>query len=409
MADTKGVESKLELLISLLLDKQSMREVSQNISESIVEGEKLAAEDERTMVAIQKIANKYKYAFKGDTSGVEDPNTKAALQITGEASKASSKIGDDIMKIMKTGIGIIEDIHARIKQASPLLQSVESLFNLAMQLFFMPLGNKLAQVMLPAILELVDNVMAMWDKIEGMDLGDMLTAMIDYGAKIFGEYFTHLGEDLADQSGIIGSLGRILTGLGDFIENHLADLIEMGVKILQFVMDNFGTLINAFIEFKILSLSLQAAQLATQIGIATGIPGLGSALGVAALATGEVAGHAVVGSSGIYEATSKMNNRAASGAYVGAVEGGRDVTVAEGGEGEFILPESRLQSMMDSVSDRMVNTAAAPTTELKSESSEPTNITNNFYITGYTDRELKDIIRQTVNEQVSQGRLRSGF
>lgn len=359
---------------------------------------------ERMLELTNTMNNMFRGIYRSD--GTPEGNSLAAgTQLLGKASGASDKIADDLMKIMKTGLGIIEDIHSRIKQASPLLQSVESLFNLAVQLFFMPLGNKLATVMIPAIIELVDNVMAMWDKIEGMDLGQMLNETIKTGAEIFGTYFKNLGEELAKQSGIAGSIGKVLVGLGDFIENHLGDLVEFVSKLLSWVMENIGTLINAFIEFKVLSLSLQTAQITATIGAAAGP--LGAIIGgLVGFGVAEGVGHGIVASTGVYDATAKMS---AAGSYVGATEGGRRVTVAEGGEGEFILPESRLQSMMDGISDRMVDVASARPKETTNKTKDPQVINNYFNITGYTDSQLKDIIRNTVNEQVSQSRLRSGF
>ena len=56
----------------------------------------------------------------------------------------------------------------------------------------MPLGNKLATVMLPAILQLVDGVMEIWDKFEGKSLGDMINTAITEGSRLFGEYFISL-------------------------------------------------------------------------------------------------------------------------------------------------------------------------------------------------------------------------
>lgn len=261
--------------------------------------------------------------------------------------------------------------------------------------------------MTPAIMQLVDDVMEMWDKIEGMDLGQMLTEMIDTGAKIFGQYFQNLGEELAGQTGIIGTLGEIMIAVGDFIEDHLADLLKTGLDVLKWILDNLGTLVDAFIEFKILSISLQMAQVGAAIGGAFGPIGAAIGAGVG-LGAGEIGGHVIKSESGVQDMVNAMP-RSWTGSYVGATEGGRGVIVGDGGEGEFILPEGRLKSMMDDVSDRMVDVAQTQPQQSQQQEQQPQTITNNFYINGYTDRELVDKIRSTVNEQVSQSRLRSGF
>lgn len=394
MAD-RAVKIPVELEITNL--EEMVRKASSNLSAASIDATEKNLGGRSQMEEFYDMMTKITNRFRGVADTEEG---KTATGIFKGAQQSSDKIADDIMKIMKTGIGIIEDIHARLKQSSPLLQSVESLFNLAVQLFFMPLGNKLATVMIPAVIDLVDDVTAMWSRFEGMDLGEILNEMINYGAQVFGQFFQNLGESLAEQSGIAGSIGKALVGLGSFIENNLGDLIQIIADVLKFIMDNLGTLVNAFIEFKILSISLQTAQLAAAMAGEFAFIG-----GLVGLGIGETAGHAVVGSTGIYDATSKM----ATGGYVEATEGGREIIVGEGGEGEFIIPESKLGSMMSSVGDKMVDAASAKPKSTKSTQGETQVINNYFTINGYTDSQLRDIIRDTVNEQVSQSRLRSGF
>ncbi len=403
-----STDKKLSMLLEIDTVMESLIKLRNNVRDATAAGIEDGIKNSNTKIGWQKEMLEWTNRFKGVTPGTTDPNTRAGLQLLGEGSKTSNKIADDIMKIMKSGIGIIEDIHARIKQASPFLEAVESMFNLAMQLFFMPLGNKLAEVMLPAILQLVDDVVAMWDKLEGLDLGQMLTAMIDYGTEIFGKYFQDLGERLSEQGGLLGSLGKILTGLGGFIEDHLSDLIEMGLNVLQFIMEHFGTLLNAFIEFKMLSISLQVAQIAATVAAGTKLGSLSAGVAILAGAATMAAGNAVYYGSGVKEMTDNMN-MAASGAYVGATEGGRKVRVGEGGEGEFILPESRLKSMMDSVSDRMVDVASGSRTVSQEAPVSSTTINNHFYFTGYNTDEMISEIKTTVNEQIVEARIKGGY
>ena len=394
-------------VIKVKLELENLEEIKKQMAQAYTEGE-LASQgehykDKDELNDFFKFYNKMRNAFRGIPGEEASANTKAALKMTGDIANTSDRIADDIMKVMKTAVGIIEDIHKRIKQASPLLQSVESLFNLAVQLFFMPLGNKLATVMIPAIIQLVDDVMEMWDKIDGMDLGEMLTTMIDYGVKAFGNYFINLGEDLEKQGDLIGTLGSIMKSLGTFIKEDLKDLLKFGLNVLEWIFDNIGMLVEAFIEFKIASIALQTAQLAATIF--SSHPLLAAAAAIAAV---EYGAHKALDETGVSDMVNSLPGNA-SGRYVGATEGGRGVKVAEGGEGEFILPESKLGSMMDSISDRMVDIAQVQPTQPQKEESHPQTINNNFYINGYTDNELVSLIRSTVNEQVSQSRLRSGF
>ena len=87
----------------------------------------------------------------------KDSKTARNVALVRSAIHTSSNI---IGTSLKKGFGIVEDIYGRLKSASPLLQAIESMFNLAMQLFFMPLGNKLAEVLIPSVLRLVDDVVS---------------------------------------------------------------------------------------------------------------------------------------------------------------------------------------------------------------------------------------------------------
>lgn len=291
---------------------------------------------------------------------------------------ASDSIANGLMKIMKTSVGFIEDIHAKIMQASPLLQSVESLFNLAMQLFFMPLGNKLAEVMLPAILNMVDDVMEMWDKIDGMDLGEILTVMIDYGISLLKDYLNNLGSQLSEESGIVGSIGEMLVDMSDWL-SLLPGLMKGVVGALGFIFENFETLVTVFIEFKTLSLAMQTIQTLAAISSLGLVGGILAALGV--LTVGGIT----------WAATDAWtSNNFASGGYVSETGGGKQVLLGEGGEGEYIVPESKVG-------------------QFAKEHGSSSNATYNFYINGYTDSQLRDIIKDTVNEMSNTSVLRRGI
>ena len=120
-----------------------------------------------------------------DVEDASERKRAAQMQII---SAGVSKVSGFGMSVLQGTFGVLEDIYGRLKAASPLLQTIESLFNLAMQLFFMPIGNKLAEVILPATLELVDAVVDMWDKFEGKTLPDMIEHAITEGVQIIGGF-----------------------------------------------------------------------------------------------------------------------------------------------------------------------------------------------------------------------------
>ena len=281
--------------------------------------------------------------------------------------------------MLKTGFGILTDIFERIKQASPLLQAVESLFNLAMQLFFMPLGTKLATVLIPSIVELVDNVMQIWDGFEDKSLSEILDDTIKLGAEIFGEYFQSIGEDLAKEGGILGTIGSLLQFMGEFIENNGEKLITEILKITQFVIGNLPGILGTIVGLLVLQKGLMIAQILTTGSITGWSLGVGTAAIAAAIGVGVGTANYVSGYT------------AADGGYFPATPGGVPVLIAEGGEGETVVPDGKKVDFAKSV--------------LGGSSGN----TYNIYVNGYTDTDLENKIVRVINEQTNLSRLRSGY
>lgn len=301
-------------------------------------------------------SNSFKEAFTKYVKENKRDLTVKAIKGTEQAISSS----------LKKGFGIVEDIYGRLKAASPLLQAIESLFNLAMTLFFLPLGNKLGEILIPATLELVDKVVDLWDKFEGKSLGEMFDIAITTGVKLFGEYFNNIGSTLKEQGGLLSGIGDLLTTVGNFIQGQ-------GVAVLNAILNVTSYMLGHLKEFVSLWMAMKAAELAMQ---ATGVLGwVGANAGIFVAAMAAVAGL------GSYGAMTTMGM--ADGGRVPATPGGTFRLLGEGGEDEYVVPESKLGNISGG------------------------SITYNIY--GYTDNELKDYIKSTVDEQISQSRIRSGF
>jgi len=281
-----------------------------------------------------------------------------------------------LKSVATQSLGFVEMIYGYMKRSSPLMQSIESLFNLAVQLFFMPLGNKLAETILPATLDLVDAVLDIWDKFEGKSLGEMMEFAIKEGVKVFSSYIIDIGETLKDEKGIVGSIGNFLVTLGTFVE-------ENGEAIITTILNVATTILENFKEFVSLYVGLMTAQIGATIG---GSSILGNLLIPAGALIGAGAGFAI-GAGGTYGAMSIAGF--AEGGYVPSREGGTLAIVGEGGEGEHIVPESKADAFAAS----------------RMKGSNTYNIT----INGYTDSELKRYVQDIVSEQVSFSRLKGSF
>ena len=146
----------------------------------------------------------------------------------------------------------------------------------------------------------------------------------------------------------------------------------MIAKILEFVISNIPLILSTIITMKALEIGSLVA-IAINTGVIASVITAGIALGVGAL----------VGTS----VSSAFDNAMgipgyADGGYVPPTPGGKLIRVAEGGEGEYITPESKKNSGGN---------------------------TYNITINGMTTDELKAYIVDVVDGKVNESRLRSGL
>ena len=269
---------------------------------------------------------------------------------------------------LKKGFGIVEEIYAKMKQNSPLLQAIESIFQLAMMLFFMPMGNKLGEILIPATLELLDNVIKMWDAFEGQTLGQMFATATSQGVKLFGEYFNNIGDLLEEQGGMVGNIGSLLKVLGSFIEGPGVGVLNGILQAVTFVLGNFKHFVSLWVAMKAAEITMNAAGF---LGEAVGVKATVGATALVSLAA-----------FGTSEALMAGLGRE-KGDYVPATPGGRLRVLGEDGRGEYVIPEDKVDSFGGN------------------------SVVNNFY--GYNEDQLIQKINDILSQQISQSRLRSGF
>lgn len=290
----------------------------------------------------------------------EGDKPKSKLQMAG--SLANSGLSMMFSGIQK-GFGIVQQIYERVKSSSQFLQTVESLFNLAMTLLLMPLGNALAETILPSIVELVENVTGLWDVMEEAynngGLAGILGVILEQGLHEFAQFFNSIGSKLEEEGGLIGSIGTMLTTIGNFVENGLATVLQSIFTVVGFVASHLKEFIALYIAYQT---ALIAATLIASISPEA--KGMGYVIGGAAIVTG-VGSYAAMSAAGM-----------ADGGYVPPTPGGQLTVIGEGGEGEYVIPESKI-----------------------SEYSSSGTIINNFY--GYTSEELVRTINDVIAQQVA--------
>ena len=307
-----------------------------------------------------------------DTSELSG-SEKAKADMMNFASEGFKKGAQGLMNITQQSFDVLNTIYKELKKSSPLLEAVEQLFNLAMTLFFMPLGNKLAEILIPAVIELLDNVVDMWDELGDGGLSDIFEKAIEFGITYLSSFFNKIGDALIEQGGFLADIGEIFKSVGSFIEKDLLNVIKLILGVSTWTVNHLGTMITLIGSFMSLHYALQ---LATMAVIAASSPGIsGKVLGAAAVATA-VGGIALSG---------YMGSRVgfATGGYVPASPGGQLVLVGEGGEGEYIVPKSQAESMG--------------------------GITNNWYISGLTQDDLIEMIDDRISRQISRSRIQGGL
>jgi len=307
-----------------------------------------------------------------DNSDDGEKSEKRIKALTKVVTTGVSLATKGLQGIASMSLGFIEDMYRRMRDASPLLQSVEALFNLAVTLFFMPLGNKLGEILIPATVELLDKVVDLWDAFEGKTLGEAIQYAIEKGTQIFGEYISGIGETLSNQSGVVGTIGRFMVKIGDWVENRMEGFIEAILNVASWIMDNFKAFVSLYV-------GLQTATLGAIIGgssLLGNITGPWGALAGAGLGFG-------IGS--LSTAAVLTDYGFAEGGYIPARDGGSWALVGEGGQGEYIIPESKLQNI----------------------ASSNNSVTNNFY--GYTNDDVVRIVRDEISSQISLSKIKGGF
>jgi hypothetical protein len=371
--------------------------------------------------------------------------SKAQLGLMGllkELGEAMKGIGNSIMGFVQGMFGVVEDIYKQMKKSSPLLEMIERLFTLAMTLFFMPLGNKLAEVMLPAIINMLDAVMDIWDKFEGKTLGEMFSTAITEGVQLVATYLMDLGSLLEDEEGIVSDIGSLLSTIGNFLADDGAEIIGFLAGVFEFLMNHVGKLIVVATEFFIMSLAIQSGIFASMSayfaqGFLSKIPLIGgispAAAGFAAFGAVELGVNAPFIGTGLAGDLWNM----AEGGYVPATPGGQIVRIAEAGEGEYVVPESKVKGFVNEMMPDMLfegtemtsmmpighapdyGTEIIPFNSSMTENIDNTtvttggvqtsNVTNNFYFEGLTNDDLRRIIKEEVDGMISQSKYRSGF
>lgn len=325
---------------------------SQNHFRNIREIEKEREEARKEVTKAEDTEKEYK----------EDKKHKE-MQLLAQGTQIAAETGKNLLK---GSFEFIQQIYEKMKQASPLLQAVEQLFSLAMTLFFMPLGNKLGEILIPAVIKLLDGVVEIWEKFGDEDLGTMFShAVTDLMGKL-GGFFKNIASELAKQDGWLGKLGSLLSKVGSFIENHGESLLNLLLNLTTKVLAHLKDVISAIVAFQAAFITLKIAESVSFLGQRPLLAATG-----AALLAGGVA-YASLSATGL-----------ATGGHVDPVPGGTITRLAEAGEGEWVIPDSKMGALGGN--------------------------TYNITFNGYNGDDVERIVQSCVNDSLGRSGFKGGF
>lgn len=304
-----------------------------------------------------------------DSAAQESKRDRAIANI---GMQALNMAAESSIKIFKGSFELIEGIYEKMKAASPLLQAVETLFSLAMQMFFMPLGNKLGEVLIPAVIDLLDKVVSMWDSFEGKTLGEIFAEGFSKMIGYLSDFFHDVGDELVDQGGDLKHIGNLMNTIGDFLESNGEKVITGILSFSTVVVENFKAIASLIAGFYTAYMAMQVASAFDLFGT-----GYGRAATAGVILAGTSATLAT------YGGLSAMGF--AEGGHVDATPGGSLIRVAERGEGEWMIPDSKMEKI--------------------------TSGGDTYYITieAYSAEDFEDKVESIISKQVSLSRLKSGY
>ena len=264
----------------------------------------------------------------------------AFIGLMGQTVGAGLKVSNSLLQSILKGV-------TQIMETTPLFKTIKDILNLSFTMFFLPAMTLLADKLMPIFTNLLE-----W----AVDMGDTFSQV--FAPAIDGIYGLFMG--VAD--GIKAFFtGDNISKLADFLAQGIAlfpQMLTMALgwielflnnkdaifKLIQSMLDTFTRVMNQgnfsrLIEFGAKAMEFLANHadeiLDTMIGIANVMMTLtGGIFGARDVAGKVVDAFLSAGRLGMV--------RLASGGYVPSTPGGIPAIIGEGGEGEYVIPESKL-------------------------------------------------------------------
>ena len=268
----------------------------------------------------------------------------AALGIVGAAIGAVTSTVSAGFSISTSLLKSLNKITLKILGTSPLLETIKNILNLAFTMAFLPAMTLLEGKMLPIFLNLLNTMVKF-----GSSFTDDFVKFVPDIVGSFSDVVKYIVDFFRKNSPQIAEMvARMIQLLPDMMKMQLG-IIELFVnnkdKILQLANYTIETL-SKFIDQGLLDSLLTFAKDTMLFISKWGVP---MAEAVLALADFFVKA-ADVTNDIIYNATHGLDPEfagmtMASGGYVPATPGGVPAIIGEGGEGEYVIPESKMNGL----------------------------------------------------------------
>lgn len=317
-------------------------------------------------------------AFGGETG---KKITKAGA-VMGAVSAGLGLIGGAITtvaNIVSAGFGIstsllksINKLTLKILNTSPIFETIKNILNLAFTMAFLPAMTLLGDKLMPVILNLLNEAVQFGDTLANLFTEERINKIVGAFDKSFKgiiDYFNNHAEELAD----------MVTGMIDLLPDMIdmqRGLIEIFVSNKDRILDLLKDTISVFtsmISGDLLTKALKFAQSATTFIDANGDTILSAVLTISkfivdianfltgsggkkyqeeqrqaqteAAQNNDYLGYLAATGKGLVNALTFGRVKLAEGGYVPATPGGVPAIIGEGGEGEYVIPESKLANM----------------------------------------------------------------
>lgn len=298
---------------------------------------------------------------------------------TKESDSFLNKAMTGLTEGLAVGIGLFQGSFDIIKGAwnfirgkVPFLNDLFSMLTDVIDLVWLPFGIALAEVMVPFMEIIMEQVMGLVNELMKIYQEEGIVGLLTKGIGMAVGFLFDTAIRVLNaipESCFIGQIAHGIANVLEWIKEHLPiieNVLKATMNFITLIMNNIKLIISAitgYIAYKMAKDSM---------GILGQIPGASLIAG----GIGAVAGFLGMSALGF-----------ADGGFVEPKDGGHWVNVGEGGEREYIVPQSKVQSFAQSVGGS-------------------SSITNNYYISGYTDSELRNIILETINESAIRSKLR---